>query len=406
MTGDDSAISTAPPPLLSRGTYALLLAGAFLIYASANAPVPVATEIRAGLGLHGSGAGVFLLPFAVGFGLGSFAWFGAARHRAPRLLLPSSLLLAAAGSAALLLSGSPSAAVGARVVVGVASAGYPAVAQAVIARGVRPAARGRMIGGFVMAVIAGSFIGQALVGLIAEWSGAAVALAVVCVVAPLGAALALWRGLPGMHAAQRAEDGGDVPGMLARQWPVLAVAFLGFGAYWLLLSQLPVALREERFHLSAGEAGSLPAVGLLGLAAAWATGRSSDRLGQRAPMVATLSAGLAGLALTLPGGTPLWLFAAGYGLFLAGYWGYLPAASAEVAARARERERQPALMAFYAAMWTGAALAPALGALLHTWTQSAAVALCAWLLAVLVAGATFTASRAAVPLVPRSEGAP
>lgn len=406
MRSDDSAIRISAHPLLPRGAYTLLLAGAFLIYASANAPVPVATELRADMGLSGSSAAIFLLPFAIGFGVGSFLWFGAARDRAPRLLLPLSLVLVAAGGLPLLAATSPSLTVGARVVVGIASAGYPAVAQAVITRAVPPEARGRMIGGFVMAVIAGSFIGQAVVGAIAEWSTPAVALAAVCVVAPLGTALALWRGLPGAHAAGRARDGGEVRGLLARQWPVLTVAFLAFGAYWLLLSQLPVALRDERFHLGAGEAGALPAIGLLGLAAAWATGRASDRLGQRGPMVATLAAGLAGLALTLPGGTPLWLFAAGYGLFLAAYWGYLPPASAEVAARSREHDRQPALMAFYAAMWTGAALAPALGAVLHTWTQAAAVALGAWAVAALVAGATFTASRLAVPLVPRSEGAP
>ena len=63
-------------------------------------------------------------------------------------------------------------------------------------------------------------------------------------------------------------------------------------------------------------------------------------------------------------------------------------------------------MAFYAAMWTGAAVAPALGAALDTWTQAAAVALGAWAVAVLVTATTFTTSRLALPLVPRSEGAP
>ena len=366
--------------VIPRATYALLLAGAFLVYASANAPVPVATEFRADLGLAGSSAAVFLLPFAIGFGLGSFLWFGAARDRAPGLLLPLSLVLVAAG--------------------------YPAVAQAVITRTVAPAARGRMIGGFVMAVIAGRFIGQALVGALAEWSSPAVALAAVCVLAPVATVVALRRHLPRTRVATRPTAVGDVAGMLARQWPVLAVAFLSFGGYWLLLSQLPVALRDERFHLTAAEAGALVAVGLLGLVAAWGTARASDRLGQRTPMLATLTVGLAGLALTLPGATPLWVFAAGYGLFLAGYRGYLPPASAEVAARASERARQPALMAFYAAMWTRAAVAPALGAILDSWTRAAGVALAAWALAILVTAATFTASRVAVPLVPRSEGAP
>jgi predicted MFS family arabinose efflux permease len=406
MSGEDSAIVAPRPPLLPRRTYALLLTGAFLIYACANAPVPVATELREGLGLSGSSAAIFLAPFAVGFGLGSLLWFVAARHRPARALLPLSLVLVAAASVPLLAASSLGLTVGARVVAGVAAAGFPAVAQAVITRAVPPAARGRMIGGFVMAVIAGSFLGQAVVGAVAEWSAPAVAVAAVCVVAPLATALALWRALPAGSPAAGRTSGGGLTGTLARQWPVLGVAFLSFGGYWRLLSPLPVALPDERFHLSAGEAGALPVIGLLGLACAWATGRACDRHGQRAPMLATLATGSAGLALSLPGGTPLWLFAAGYGVFLAAYWGYLPPASAEVAARSGEHDRQPALMAFYAAMWTGAAVAPALGAVLHSWTQAATVALGAWVLAALVSAATFTTARVAIPLIPRSQGAP
>lgn len=409
MASEDSAIHHRAHPLLSRPVYSLLLAGAFLIYASANAPVPIATELRAGLGLAGSSAAIFLLPFAVGFGAGSFLWFAAARNRASRALLPLSLVLMAVASLPLLFTGSPSVAVIGRALVGVAAAGYPAVAQAVISRSVPSHARGRMIGGFVMAVVAGSFIGQAVVGGVADAISTEAALGLVCVLAPVATAIALWRALP-----TPTDDGGgarggamaDVPGLIARQWPVLTVAFLSFGGYWLLLSQLPVAVRDERFDLSAGEAGALPAIGLLGLVSAAATGRASDRFGQRLPMVTTLAIGLAGLAVTLPTAAPLWAFALGYGVFLAAYWGYLPAASAEVVARSAEGERQPALMAFYAAMWTGAAVAPAAGAVLDNWNQAAVVALAAWSAALAVAAITFTTVSQGILLSPRREGAP
>ena len=394
-------------PLFPRGTYALLLVGAFLVYASANAPVPVATELRHTLGLTGSSAAIFLLPFAVGFGAGSFVWLVAARDRASRLVLPSSLILMAVASLPLPFATTPSVAVGSRALVGAAAAGYPAAAQAVISRSAPAHERGRMIGGFVMAVVAGSFIGQAVIGVAADALSAGVALTLVCVLAPTTAAISLWRALPAHRPAVPAGATGTtrLPGLLARQWPVLSVAFLSFGGYWLLLSQLPVALRDERFHLTAGEAGTLPAIGLLGLVTAAATGRASDRFGQRLPMVATLAVGLTGLALTLPGGTPLWAFALGYGAFLAAYWGYLPAASAEVVARSGDRDRQPALMAFYTAMWTGAAVSPAAGAALDTWGQAATVALAAWLVALVVAAATFATSSRVILLTPRSEGA-
>lgn len=380
------------------------------MYASANAPVPVATELRAAAGLTGSDAAVFLLPFAAGFGAGTLAWLAAARHRAPRAVLPLSLGLVAAATVPALLVPAPAATVASRVAVGLASAGYPAVAQSAITRAAAPARRGRLIGGFVMAVVAGSFLGQALVGGIAQVAGARAALAAVCVAAPLAAAVLLWRTLLRSPAAGRpapapADAGAGIARVARRQWPVLAVALLGFGGYWLLLSRLPVALRDERFHLTAAEAGLLPAIGLLGVGTAWIAGRAADRMGQRLPMTATLVAGIAGLAVTLPAGAPLWAFAAGYGLFLAAYWGYLPPASAEVAARSGDHDRQPALMALYAAMWTGAAVAPALGAALHGWTAAALAAGAAWAVAAAVAAATFTAPRRGLSLVPRSEGA-
>lgn len=411
MSSDDSA-TLRSAHALPHTTYALLLAGAFLVYASANAVVPVASELRASLGLAADGgAALFLGPFAVGFGVGCFAWFAVARHGRPRVLLPVALAVAAAGAVPLVMVDEPWVAVAARALTGLGAAGFPAVAQGVIAAGVPEAVRGRMIGGFVMAVVAGSFAGQAIVGALADAASVDVALAVVCVVAPSAAAVALWRVLPRGRAATAGGEHVPVGPMLARQWPVLAVALLAFAGYWLLLGELPVVLREERYGLGAAAAGALPMVGLLGLVAAWITGRVSDRRAQRLPMTATLLVGSAALALTFASGTPLWLFAVAYGVFLAAYWGYLPPASAEVAARARGAERQPALMAFYAAMWAGAALAPAVGALVSGWAAAGVLVLCAWLVAALIATTTFThraggAHAAGAPVMADERSAP
>jgi YNFM family putative membrane transporter len=373
-----------------RSLFALLLAGAFLIYASANALVPVAAEARAQLGLEGSSAAIFLLPFAAGFGVGSVLWLAAARRRSPRLLLPLSLAAGALASLALPFTSSPEVAVVARILVGIASAGYPSVAQAVISRAAAPETRGRLIGVFVVAVVTGSFVGQALAGALADWLSVDAAIVAVCVAAPLAVAAALlWR-LPDERPA-KAGPGPDVPGgrLTLALWPVLAVAGLSFGAYWLLLSELPEVLRDERFSLTAAQAGALPMLGLAGVLTASATGRLSDRIGQRAPMVGTLAVGLIALVPTLVIDAPLWLFAAGYSAFLAAYWGYLPVASQEVTARSRPEDRQAALMAFYAAMWLGAAVAPAAGIVLAGWNAAAVVALAAWAIAVAIAATTF-----------------
>jgi hypothetical protein len=84
------------------------------------------------------------------------------------------------------------------------------------------------------------------------------------------------------------------------------------------------------------------------------------------------------------------LFAAAFGLFTAGYWGYLPAAAAETVARVRPSDRQGGMMALYAAMWSGAALASAAGPALGGWTGVVAVALCCQAAAIVVAATTFT----------------
>ncbi|WP_217913861.1 MFS transporter [Miltoncostaea marina] len=379
-------MTTGRPAAGRPPAYAALLAGAFLVYASANAPVPIAGELRAGLGLGAGDAGVFLLPFAAGFGLGSVLWLALARRRAPRLLLPLALTGAAAATAVFAATGSAEVAVASRVLLGAVSAGYPAVAQAVIAR-TTPAARlGRRIGGFVAAVVAGSFIGQALTGALADAVSPPTALLALGVAAPLAVAAVLLRAVPPGVTDAPGAPGAARGGRRAVRGvaPVLGVAALAFGGYWLLMAELPAALRGGRFGLSAAEAGALPAIGLLGAVTALLVGRLCDRLGRRAPLMVTLSLGIAGLAPTLAADAPLWLFAAGYGGFLAAYWAFLPAASAEVAARTGPAERQTTLMAFYAAMWAGAAVAPAAGALLD-WRGAATLAMGAWALALVPA---------------------
>lgn len=385
---------------LGRTVYALMLLAAFFLYATAGAPVPIAAELRAQVGLDGTDASLFMLPFAAGFAVGCLLWFALGRHAPGRVLLPLSLALVAVASAGLLLAGSPAVAAGARALVGVASAGFPAATQAAIAGAVAPQARGRMIGGFAAAVVVGGVVGQAVVGVLADLTSARIAVAVVCVAAPLAVAA-------GLRAALRPGDDGSVTGaaplavphLLRAQWSTLAVAALLFGTYWLMLARLAEAVREERFQLSAGETGLLPALGVAGVLSTLAAGWASDRRGPRAPTVATIAAGCVLLAATLAGATPLWLFAAGYGGFIAAYWGFLPPGSSEVAHRAAAPDRQPALMAFYAAAWLGAAAFTALGTALGGWTACAIVTLAAWGLAAVISAATFG------PAGPRGEAA-
>ena len=225
MRDNDSAIAALTPalprlpegagattaPLRRAHVRALVLAGAFLVYASANAVVPVASELRAAVGLGGSGAAIFLQPFAVGFGLGSVVWLLGARAGAARVVLPLSLVLGAAAGVLLTVAAVPEAAVVARVLAGAAAAGYPAAAQALIADTVAADRRARGLGGFIACVVAGSFAGQAIAGAVADAASARVAIALVCVAAPAACAWP-WRARCHPPPLRRARNASRRPG--------------------------------------------------------------------------------------------------------------------------------------------------------------------------------------------------
>lgn len=388
---------------LDRRAYALILLGAVLIYTSANAPVPIAAELRAAVGLGGDDAALFMVPFAVGFGLGCILWFAAARRAGPRVLPPLALALAGLANLALVAADSAAAAGAARFAVGLASAAFPAAAQALISRA-PTRARGRLLGGFGAAVVAGSVAGQAAVGMLADLRSAAFALTIAGVVAPLCCAVALRATLPPKSAAVTPAPA-RIGRLIGDQWPPLALAVLLYGSYWMMLAQVAETVRADRYELGAAATGLLPILGLAGIATTLGGGWLADRCGFRLPVIATVALGIGALALTVPPGAPLWLFALGYGLFIAAYWGFLAPGAAEVAHRSHDGDRQPAMMAFYAAAWAGATIFALLGTLLPSWSAAALVTVVAWLAAGVVAALRFAGPAALAP-PPRAPAAP
>jgi MFS family permease len=370
-----------------------VLAGGYLVYASANAVVPLAAELRAQLGLGGTGAAVFLVPFAVGFAAGVPLWaLFAGRWPAIRTMVVA-LLAASVGGFLVAMTARPEVAVAARVLLGVAAAGYAPAAQAFVADAVEPARRGRALAGFVAAVVAGSFAGQATAGVLGDAIGARSALLVLTALLPAAVAVGLALVLRATSVPQAAQASPRILHVAASVAPVLAVAALTFGGYWLLLSALPSVLRSGPFDLSAAEAGLVPLLGSLGIAGALISGHLVDRHGQRLPMCVVLAIGLASLALTGFSGEHLVVFAIGYGLFASAYWSYLPPAGAEIAVRtAPGGDRQAGLRLLYAAMWLGASISPLLLWVTSSWPVLTALAFVAWAAALLIALLTFTRS--------------
>lgn len=370
--------------------------GAFLVYTSANAPVPIAGELRAGLSLSGDEAALFMVPFAVGFGLGCVMWFLVARQAGPRVLPPLALSLIGVANLVVVVADTAGTAGAARFAVGLASAAFPAASQSIISQAAAPGMRGRMTGGFGAAVVAGGVLGQTAVGALADLRDAPTALTVLCGVAPLVCAVALRAALPATIGAGGAPPPARIRRLLADQWPPIALAALLYGSYWLMLSELSETVRADRFELTASQTGLLPVLGVAGVLTTIGGGWLTDRLGFRVPILLTIALGIVALALTIPAGGPLWLFAAGYGAFIAAYWGFLAPGAGEVAHRSHEGDRQPAMMVFYAAAWAGASLFGALGPLLPSWEAAAWVTLGAWGLAGAVAALRFAGGAGVV----------
>jgi hypothetical protein len=60
-----------------------------------------------------------------------------------------------------------------------------------------------------------------------------------------------------------------------------------------------------------------------------------------------------------------------------------------VAARSHDRDRQPAMMAFYAAAWVGASVFTAIGTVFPGWIPAAPITAGAWVVSAAVALLTF-----------------
>ncbi|HEY4201184.1 MAG TPA: MFS transporter [Devosiaceae bacterium] len=156
-----------------------------------------------------------------------------------------------------------------------------------------PAARGRVVGTVVSAIMLGILLARTVSGLTSEFLGwrtvffgAAALMAVVAI-------LVYWR-LPSSRRTT------DLPysRLMASLWPLvrdhgvlreaMLLQFLIFGAFNAFWATLPTLLEGEPFHLGSAVAGAFGIIGAVGSMAAALAGRLSDRFGPR--RVAALSA--------------------------------------------------------------------------------------------------------------------
>jgi YNFM family putative membrane transporter len=358
---------------------AAVLIAVAVVYSVAAFPAAIAPE------LPGSpDPAVMTVPFSAAFAL-AFVPLGRLADRLGwSLLLLGALAGVAVGGVALALTSSPEAAAGARALQGVAAAGLPPAAQALLAQAGGTGRAGRAISSMMAAVAVGTLGGPLVAGAAADavsWRAIAVGLGAIL---PAATAAVVSATVPRLAPAAPASVS-----LRDANRPLLAacaVAALVLAGYWTLLTRLETIVDE---YASGSAARLLAAVaGVVGIGLVVAAGRAVDRSGPRRPMIRILGLGAfaAAVAASVDHGAAVIL---GTGMVLALYWSYLPVVSVQVVRSAPESVRATALGLLYSSMWLGAAIGGGAAAALPDAHAVVAGVAVAWLLAMLVAAAGF-----------------
>jgi predicted MFS family arabinose efflux permease len=321
--------------------------------------------------------GTLVVPFCAAFAIAFPFWGRAAdRTRAGTALAVS--LSALAGSGVLLaLAPSIPLVVLARALEGAAAAGVPPTVQALLAARAGNHAAGRAVSGMMIMVAVATLGGPAVAAALVDPLGwrlttvvlgvlPAVAAAVVC--APLGTAPA-----PNVRPRLRPSRA------LVAGW---ACSTLVLAAYWTLLTRWQSI--TDGVGIGSDVSALLPVAGAVGIPLVMLAGRSADRLGPRAPMVRTMAAGAAALAIASTTDSHL-VFLAAACAALALYWSYLPVVSVQIQRSAPVDARASAAGVLYSSMWLGAALGGLAAAAAPSWRVIVGGAALSWTLAALVA---------------------
>jgi len=366
----------------------LIPAGAAIVYGVAAFPAALAGHLAGGVDVA-----LLVVPFCAVFALAFLPWGRLAdRVGAAPVLVASTTGLGLAG---ILLAVAPDPlAIGAsRGLQGAIAAGFPPAAQALLTR-TSTASAGRAVGGMMIGVGCGTLAAP----LLALALGAAAALWVLGVLAPLALAVAtavLARGDRNSGRGPRPARLHPTRGLLAG-W---AVSALVLSSYWTLLTRVDDLLGHDGAGLGSGAARALTLLaGAAGLALVTFAARATDRRGPRVPMVTVLLAG--GGALLAAALAPAGVAVAGLLLLLTLYWSYLPVVSVQVARTAPAELRATAIAGLYSAMWMGAAAGGLAGAVLPGWRSVLLLGGLTWLGAAAIAARHFESEPAAMMAAP------
>ncbi|MEU8226097.1 MFS transporter [Kribbella sp. NPDC048915] len=217
---------------------------------------------------------------------------------------------------------------------GIAMAGLPAVAMAYLREEVHQDSHARASGLYIAGTAVGGMAGRLIAGGLSDLGGWRVATGGIAVVGVLCAAI-VWLLLPASRNFQpnaaRPHDLLRVlkdPALLA----LYGIAATAVGAFVAVYNGAVFRLSSTPYHLSAGAAGLVFCVYLLGSAGSATAGTLADRYGRRTVVPIGCLITLAGVAITLA--APLPLIVLGLAVMTAGFFAVHGVASGWVPARA------------------------------------------------------------------------
>jgi MFS family permease len=364
--------------MTTRSTLRLPVGAAGRVYLATLAAYLTADFIApiSGSVLRGLDAGALVVPFCAAFALAFPVWGRAADKHPAGLILAISLVALAAAGVLLAVAPSNAVVVVARAIQGAAAAGVPPTAQAALAARAGHASTGRAVSGMMIMVALATLGGPALATALEEPLGWRATSVLLGVVPSVGAALLC----APLHTIVAEARGALRPSrQLIAGW---VCSTLVLAAYWTLLTRW--ASISDGVGIGFDTSTLLPLAGAVGIPLVVVAGRAADRLGPRAPMVRTMTAGAFALALAAATNSKL-LFLAGASAALALYWSYLPVVSVQIQRSAPADARASAAGVLYSSMWLGAALGGLAAVAAPNWRYIVGGAALSWVLAGAVA---------------------
>ena len=239
----------------------------------------------------------------------------------------------------------------ARVLLGVALGGMPAVAMAYLAEEIEPESLGLSMGLYISGSAFGGMVGRMVTSVLSDFFSWRVALVAMGVAGVLAAA-EFWRSLPESRRFRRSLGGWRALPENARRhlsddglpW-LFTLAFLLMGCMVSAYNYLSYRLLAAPFELRQSVVGGISFLYLLGIFSSVWAGKLADRYGRKGVLYLVLSLMLAGIVLTLS--SWLLLVIGGLALFTFAFFASHSMTSSWVGRRARGAALASALYLFF-----------------------------------------------------------